>query len=263
MIFIKKTVFISLIIILIILVAIDIGTGIWYWNRLNLKFDSTQFNNIATPIVSIVSFIIIFFTLLVSMRQNSINLSLSIKSYFERKIDLLLDEAKNTKLNDAIVANLFPNENYNGINYVNSIVKSIKLLERNEQFKDDYREFKELGNSRDREYYKERDYYKIVLYLNQFTLSFNDFGSLYNQIQNLFVEINTSKLISEDKYFLQRRIKAEILQDYLSFIEKEKKYKIHEYEIPIMDEIPKPITYKYFHETEFAALYNWIKKNVA
>lgn len=258
-----KNIIFGLLVLLIILVAIDIGTGIWYWNKLNLKFDSTEFNNIATPVTSIISFAVVFFALFVSIKQNKINVSLSIKPYFERKIDLLLAEAENTKLDDAIAANLFPEDNYNGINYVDSIVKATKLLERSDQFRDDFRDFENTAVPKSMEYYQARDYYKVVFFLTQFTMGFNMFGSSKAKIQNLFTEIKTSKLISEDKDFLQRRIKAEILQKYLSFIENEKKFRIHHYKFPILYERQNPITYKFFYETEFADLYNWLKKNSA
>jgi len=89
---------IALIFILIILISIDLSTGIWYWNKLNLKFDSNEFNNIATPILTMIATPIYALALYTTIRQNKITLSQNLKPFYEKEIDNLILKAKKTSL---------------------------------------------------------------------------------------------------------------------------------------------------------------------
>lgn len=66
---------IALLSILILLILIDLSTGIWYWNKLNLKFNSSEFNNIVTPILTMIATPIYAWALYTTIKQNKIALS--------------------------------------------------------------------------------------------------------------------------------------------------------------------------------------------
>jgi ABC-type uncharacterized transport system permease subunit len=76
----------GLLIVLIILVTIDLTTGIWFWNRKNLMFEPSNFNNTLTPIISFCAFIVYTIALFTTIRQNKIILSQNIKPFFEKQI---------------------------------------------------------------------------------------------------------------------------------------------------------------------------------
>ena len=100
---INKTITI-LLIIAIGLLLVDLFTGIWYWNRLNLKFDLANYNYVVSPTFAIFATIIYGLALFNAIKQNRIILSQSIeqnriilsqniKPHYEREIENLISQS--------------------------------------------------------------------------------------------------------------------------------------------------------------------------
>ena len=90
----KYIIIIGLLILIIVLLGVDIFTGIWYWNRSNLIFDSENFNNIFTPILAFIAIITYSIALFTSIKQNRILHNQNIKPYYLKAIKKLRNKAK-------------------------------------------------------------------------------------------------------------------------------------------------------------------------
>ena len=87
-----KNLVLLLLAIIIVLLLVDIGTGIWYYNRPHLSFSPSNFNNIATPIIGIISIGIYSLALFISAKQTLIIQSQNLKPHFERDFERLKKE---------------------------------------------------------------------------------------------------------------------------------------------------------------------------
>lgn len=248
---------IGLFLMIIALLLIDILTGIFYWNRSNLIFDASTFNNISTPIIASVSFLVYSAALFFTIKQNKIILSQHLRPYYEREIDRTINELEKEKINtDLIETN---GKEYNAINYPNLILKLLNQLTENNEYLKDISAL-EKGVKFTHEQIKGRSYYSIVVFLSQFTDGlFNKFK--YDYLKEIIQEIDNAKLLEEDKDLLKKRIKKEILLTYLSFIEFEKESSIHIPPIPYINNFPwqDNIDFKKISESNFKEYYDWFK----
>jgi len=71
-----------------IITCADLLSGIWYWNRLNLKFDSGEFNNILTPLLTLIATPIYAFALYTTIKQNKIAHRQNLKPFYEKKLTI-------------------------------------------------------------------------------------------------------------------------------------------------------------------------------
>lgn len=255
---------IGLVLLLAILVCIDILTGIWYWNRLNLKFDSQEFNNICSPLAGIISGLLMFFTVLLSQRQNKINLSLGIKPYFEKEVDKLVKEGDETPVDLKFRDLIDTNDPFNCINYTRLLDKLLRELYLSKEFKEDFMSNPSMQIYESREYYLSREYKEILLSLTEFYVGSNPVLNFNAKIKRLIREINNStNLITEDKSILIKRIKEDLIQNYISKIKVEKQSPDLIPKIPILYDPRKPgqVSFKLISETEFGDLYNWLEEN--
>ena len=246
-----------LLMLLILLIAIDIFTGFWYFNR-QLEFDSTKFNNIATPIATIVTFLVVFFGLFVALEQNRINYGASIKPHFneeKERIKALIE--KLTQLDYGLGTTIY-NVNYDGFNYVKGIQDSILRLINNEEYKQDSEIFKNFDISRDIQMINKKSYYGILMHLNGWAVSSVYFP--FESIRDLLTEIKKSKMTSDDKRHLYLQIKNQLLFEYIYCIGFHSSIIISP-EIPILYSGPH-VEFKKLHETRFGDLYRWIETNI-
>lgn len=247
--------------VLIILVLTDLIIGIWYWNKMNLQFNSSEFNNILTPIVSLVSFGVLIYAVLVSVRQNRITLSSNIKPHFENKIQSILNTLKNTTIDDFLAISLFPGQTFNGLNYMNAVVESMNILRMDKDYQKDYKLFIDEGKVYKHDDYRNKNYFSVLYFVSNYAMNDHPYSSCNEQIKKLCVEIKKSKLINEDKKYLIEHIKKELVLKYLMFLENEQKYTVIKPMLLIIFERQNQPTYKYLYQTEFANLYNWFKEN--
>lgn len=127
-----------MLVLIIILLGIDIFTGIWYWNRNNLIFNPVNFNNILTPILTLLAIIIYGIALFTSIEQNKILHNQNIKPYYLREIKKLKNRAKKTEINHLGV---FDEEKVHLLNYTKYLMSAITKLTKSNDFINDYKDF--------------------------------------------------------------------------------------------------------------------------
>lgn len=210
---------ISLAILIVILLVIDILTGILFWNRYNLIFEPNNFNNILTPILTIISTAIYATALFITIKQNKIILSQNIKPHYEREIEAYIAEADNIKI---INNSIHKDQDITAKNYIKYINESIFSLAKNEEFHEDYDKY----NSNEKitvNHVMKRDYIYDLMFLTEFTM-LSKVSFFYDKLKEIIEEINKSKLIEEDKQLLKKRIERSLLSEYLAFIDFEDKH---------------------------------------
>lgn len=251
-----KTIIIGLLIICIILLILDISTGIWFWNRVNLLFNSSNFNNILTPIISFLAFIIYALALYMTIKQNKILLSQNIKPFYEKRIDELIINSKKNKINYYTDDEI---KECHLLEYINVLNKKIIELGINKDYLLDLNRYRN-GIIINKEYLKTRSYYGTSLFLAGFSLPFNpDLEFYYNDIIDIIEEVNLSKMIKEDKILINKRIKHIFLRDYIAFFEYIQNHKKHIPPIPIIDPIKGTIEFTQLSETGFKEYYIRLK----
>ena len=127
-----------MLVLIIILLVIDIFTGIWYWNRNNLIFNPVNFNNILTPILTLLAIIIYGIALFTSIEQNKILHNQNIKPYYLKEIKNLKNRAKKTEINHLGV---FDEEKVHLLNYTKYLMSAITKLTKSNDFINDYKDF--------------------------------------------------------------------------------------------------------------------------
>ena len=214
-----KKIFQILLIITIILILIDIVIRCFFGFNFQLLFESSNFNNVVTPIATCIAVYIYAMALLNSFKQNKILLSQTIKPYFEKEIDRLINEYDEITIPTFLIENkIMKDKIINVRNYINFINYICIELSKNEDFKSDFNDFKK-GILYKKNHFEKRSYYSEVLFLNQFVLEIGDIPFFYDKIKILIEEINVSKLIEEDKILIKNSIKRTFLAEYLSFIQ--------------------------------------------
>jgi len=248
---------IGLFIIIIVLLLIDIFTGIFYWNRTNLLFDSSEFNNVSTPIIGIISFIVYSLALFLAFSQNKTILSQHLRPYYEREINRTINELEKEKIDTVLIET--DGKEYNGINYPNLISNQLMILSKNTDYLKDLTDYENETKFKT-EYLKKRSYYPIIVFLYQYTIGlYNKFR--YDSLKELIIEINEAKLLNEDKRILKKRIKKEILLDYISFVDFEQTSLIETPPIPNIYNFPNrnKIEFKKISDSNFKDHYEWFK----
>ena len=128
-----------LLIILIIVVLIDILTGIFYWNRMNLMFAPEKFNNIVTPIVGIVSVIVYSAALLINFWQSKVIQSQHFRPYYEKEIENIKTQLVNNKFSINFIETEY--EECNGINFPSVIMEQLSALTRHDDYYEDLNKY--------------------------------------------------------------------------------------------------------------------------
>jgi len=253
-----KKIIIILLILFSTLLIIDLASGIWYWNRLNLLFDSTEFNNILTPTISFFAFIIYGLALFMTIKQNKIILSQNIKPHYENEIERYLLKAKQIS-----IKNHFDPESktVNGFDYVDLIQDKLLSLTKNKDYNEDLKKYKQ-GISMNKEYFKKRSYFVTLTFLTDFTIGFNPINFLYLDLERFITEINLSKLIEEDKILIKKKIRNLFLDKYMTIINMTKTYDFYKVLIPIYYNTDGKVEFKNIAETEFGKHYDWFKKEL-
>ncbi|MFT7071549.1 hypothetical protein [Patiriisocius sp. Uisw_017] len=255
---------IGLFLIIATLLLIDIFTGIFYWNRLNLLFDSSIFNNITTAIIGVVSFMIyslaLFLALFLAFKQNKTILSQHLRPYYEREINRTINELEKEKI-DTILINTKGKE-YNGINYPNLISDQLMALTKNTDYLKDITDY-DAGIEFKTAYIKERSYYPIVAFLSEYTIGLNN-KFRYDYLKEMIEEIDEAKLLNKDKIMLKKRIKKEILSYYISFINFEQTAAIETPPIPNIYDFSNrnKIEFKKISDSYFKDHYDWFKEKL-
>jgi hypothetical protein len=258
-----KRVIVTLLLIVIVLISIDIISGIWFWNKYNLIFSSENFNNITTPILTFVAIVIYGLALFTSINQNRIIYDQSIQPHYLEEIKKLKKKAKKQNLDNLGV---IKGEKVNLLNFTTHLFSTITNLTKNVEFLQDYNDY-ENGIEHGFLYFKEREYFKLLMFIYEFTIGF-DIKFNFIDIKKLVQEINSSKLLENNKQILRKKIKKELcIEEYLAFIEFFDKNSGHI--APLLPmvferfniENDKKIIYKPITDTSLREPYDWYKKN--
>lgn len=210
-----KYLILTLLLILIALIITDIITGIWFWNKYNLIFNAANFNNIITPILTLIAIIIYGLALFTSIKQNRIIYDQSILPYYLDEIKKLKKKAKNKNFD---TLNLFEGKKVNLLNFTTHLFSAITNLTKNIEFLKDYEDFKN-GIERDFEYFKTREYFNYLMFIYEFTIGF-DIKFNFIDVKQLVEQIDSSELIKNNKTILKKRIKRELhIQEYIAFVD--------------------------------------------
>jgi hypothetical protein len=200
---------IGLLSIFILLVSIDIFTGLWYWNRFNLSFSDTVFNNILNPIAGIISIIIYSIALFVTIRQNRLINSYSMKESFVKEIEKFKDEARN------IIVELKDIYKTDFVDFRDTVDEIFMQLWANSEYIDDLKNENIEISSDD---FKSKTYYPQMLFLQQLYLRHNLNHGYYSRLKQFIEVIFLSSLVENHKKKLIGEIETELLHDYLGLV---------------------------------------------
>lgn len=191
---------------IVFLVLIDIFTGIWYWNRLNLIFSSSTFNNLLTPMTGVIAIVVYSYTLKVTIRQNRTINSFTIK-------DSLLKELP--KLKQIYQNNLIEIDKgkfVSTIKFYDEIQLAFGALQNDKHYKEDI-QHKDVKFRI--EEIEKKSYYENYILISLFILKLSQ--RHFYQLQEFVNEIIDSELVLEHKKQIIKEIENEILYDYISF----------------------------------------------
>ena len=256
----KSKIIISLLLIIATLLLIDIITGIWFMNRENLSFDSSIFNNILTPIISLFAVIIYGYALNNSLVQNKILLSNNLKPHYETEIETLIVESK--RLTDSKHKDLFEGD-VTFDNFIDRVMDSIVILTKSDDFHYDHEDF-ERGIGKKRDYFLNRSYVNHLWFISQYTMGFHPFSFFYDKVKSLIIEVMESDLIIEDKQLIIKRIYSLFINKYLSFIETHVDRGFIP-KVPILFDsknLNANIEFKTLSNTDFSNKYDWFKNKI-
>jgi hypothetical protein len=245
-----------------LLVLIDILTGICYWNRLNLIFSSSIFNDLLSPITGVIAIVVYSYTLKVTIRQNRTINSFTIK-------DSLLKEL--TKLKQIYQNNLIDIDKskfvttikfYDEIQFVFSELQNNKQYKEDIQHKDVKFQIEEI---------EKKSYFKSFNLIRLFTLKLSQ--RHFHQLQEYINEIIDSELVLEHKKQIIKEIEKEILYDYISFSQEvifSKRFHNNESTYQILDDMYEGDTlthlnlysWKGLDQTSIIEFYIWYKNRL-
>jgi hypothetical protein len=250
---------IGLLALISLLFLVDIITGIWYWNRFNLKFSDSVFNNIITPLSGLLSIIIYSIALFITIRQNKIINSHSLKESYLKGISRFKTDANNIKVE---LKGLFDTNFLNFRTIINEIF--MQLWRNNDYIKDTQNREKKISQSK----LETKTYYPQILFLQEFYLKHTLNHGYYSGLKQFIDEILLSDLIENHKKMVINEIETELLHDYLSLISDmvtlskiningESPYLILTLSLPDLEH-----EWKSIERTEFRKFYDWYKERI-
>ncbi|WP_254086813.1 hypothetical protein [Dawidia cretensis] len=128
-----KTNYIFIIIGVGTIATVDLLTRFWFWKELHLKFDSSNFNNIVTPIAAILS---VWLFSYLAVKQYRLQLSSNLKQNLDREFDDLykkMEESIEEKVLMAVGIRFNQTVNYSvtgmsSLNYFNELIKAFDRI---------------------------------------------------------------------------------------------------------------------------------------
>lgn len=244
--------------VIIMLLLLDILTGIWYLNRVDLKFSSVEFNNIITPISGIIAIIIYSVALTTSQKQNKIINSFQHKDLFIKDIQKLRKEGKE------IEVKLVGIYTTNFIEFESTITNIfIEELFKNDEYEIDTNTYNDIS----KEEIEKKSYYPQMIFINQIVLKHSLNHGYYIKLQKLINKVLDSDLIDSHKKEIFEEIENELIRDYLELINTIKtisKYSRKSIPFAITTLDIKQMNYKWMSilSTELSEFYNWYHEKI-
>ncbi len=197
----KRTVILIILFFLTFTIIIDILTRTIYCKNIHLSFDSQEFNNIASPIISFFGFIGLIVTVLITINQFKLQLSSNYFDYYRNSVNKILQE-ENSSSNTIQLLNfpLYTYEKYNE-------------LKKFPSYLDDFRKYlngeKVSSNNKD---------YDILL--GTIRLFRTNLAILLKRYELLIIEIRDHREISlSHKDLLFKELFANQIIEYISGLE--------------------------------------------
>jgi hypothetical protein len=180
----------------------------------HLKYDAGNFNNVFTPISSIIGAVAVIVTLLFLRRQNNLILGQSVRDNIEKELDILKTRLTNETFKFQDMSNW---KTMNGIDVYDFFTKIENELRKEPLYQNDLRDYYN-GSLHDIEHYlKKGSYTRYIVFLNPFAL--HGYSGL-NRIAVFIHQINTSEyLLEQDKQHFKFRVRNELLENYMRFME--------------------------------------------
>lgn len=204
----KKHLLIFILSVVGLLLLIDIV--IHYWNGWGFTVaETTLFNNLVTPIASIISTIIYTITLLLLIKQTKIIHSDSLKPYFNRRIDNIVRELKN---------NIYKVPDFSFSFYAETDISYFRLFK---FFKEAESKLKLLGmvNWEGKTYYTSIHNPNRLLNICLQAFANHGIGKL-DLVRDLILEINSETDLTErERKNLINIIRLEIVNLYVTYID--------------------------------------------
>jgi hypothetical protein len=247
---------IILVSVLALILLVDIFMGFWFWHKGILIWDANNFNNIITPIATILGVIVYAVSLWFMYKQNRIIQSQSIKLYYDNRIDKFIDEQD--KVIDYIsIAG--KSVNFSFRNYIKKLSTIYIELEGDSDFEIDSKSTTGIKtiDIEKKPYYAK---YKGVFYSISATHVFTNLYHYHLNVYHLGLKILHSKLTNDDKKVLVDRIEEELINDYMHFVKPRKGCDTCVLKFPIRkDPTNKSQTFVPIHKTEFGQFYTKFK----
>lgn len=249
---------IILVFVLIVLVILDLSLGIGYVTKANLHFNPENFNNVLSPLFSLLALFASLVALLFSFGQNKLALSQNLKPHYEMEIERLKNKAFEIQIQEP-----GDNEVYNAINYIRKIEKTLLHLSQNDHYKEDYDKSINKEKVSGRDYFASRSYYGKLLFLMDFITLISPVYFYYARVTDLITQVDNSKLIPEDKFLLKKRIRDEFLEDYIAMVGF---MKSHRDMIPTIPDIytnnDGTIKFRSLADSNFASHWFWFEEHL-
>ena len=210
---------------IVAIVIVDIVIRIWFSSGLNLVFSSTEFNNIITPLATIIAVIIYYSALRNSNHQNKILMSQNLKPYFDKKIDELYNEIEpkiievhyssfeEDPINGGMISDV---KKFKFINYTDAIRYCILQLGEDTQYVQTKNEIAD-GKSINHFVINSLPFHKTLYSLNELVFS-NKYSHFVYKVDELLRDIKISKLLEEDKQNYFKNLYNAYFKEYMEFI---------------------------------------------
>ena len=199
---------------LILIVVLDLATGIFYWNRLNLVFNASNFNNIVSPLVGLTALIVNALVLILFLKQTKIIQSQNLKPFFIDRITRIEQESNAVTISNYVNGKKHKIQGFDKI--ISLYIKIIKAL----KDRTDYHRFIINVKKNIQESSAESlAFYKLLYPLIYTTVSSSEICLFTKKIGRLIETIEASNLLNDDKQYLLGQINSEVLSNYNSLLE--------------------------------------------
>jgi len=199
----KRNDFVVLLVLSCLLLAIDISVRFWFCRGLNLVFNPENFNNILTPIATIIS-VALFVGF--SVYQSRIIVSQNLKSQYQdqiRKMTQAFDEKAGTLHNNLTTFELIGE------------MSNVIILQVSDEYKKDIQDF-QSGTRQNRAYFETRLYFPEFRNLNSLFL----YGMPhFHRVRKLITDIETADLRRDDRKFILQQVEDDLLWEFMHWAE--------------------------------------------
>lgn len=263
-----------------VILLIDITVRLWFSYKLNLTFSSFEFNNIVTPIVTVIAAFIYYYTLREIKEQNNNHISSLQYAHFKQKIEMISDSLREMNFNSLgilvddelkawakIEVRIGDYKLFNGLNYRFLYETLISKIYADPFYK------KDLENDENHQEYLRKEYYKIIDKTESELL--RPISRQYDRVANICREISMSDINEKYKLMLFDIIIKQVLETYLAIMDKNYfcetiKVKGKKFSLYANDIVFKRTTsngksewvdrYSLIEAGGFKSLYNYLKK---